>query len=383
MIIDRTCTISCTLMVQLVESPMYYTSHTFTSLVLAMNYFADRGGVTAITASTLFAALVDSAALHTPIEPAVQGILARSLLYADHNVSTLRVPSFDPADMQNPLHGYRFLGQLQTIQTSSPTLPAEHFSAAHDVLAVHASYGDIQTEQFANMWGPAGVDLKTHFMLIVSRPPSMSPAFPLRSSSSPFADGFMALLSPAPASTSNWNNSFMPDHEPINSLSPSIPSAIDSFLNNTAPHTSIESVLHNCTISSAQIESARYISRGKNLCVMVTRHRLMSELLQSFGLHSHDAIRTCSSGFELQAVHILEHLGWATQTYQNKTRYYASAALVASQQWNGGTPSKSSDAVHSSCIECGFSNCIRARALQYMESHCLVLEPRRISMYWS
>lgn len=43
---------------------------------------------------------------------------------------------------------------------------------------------------------------------------------------------------------------------------------------------------------------------------------------------------------EVRVIDIVEHLGWAIQTYQNKSLYYASAAHVAGQQWYGDTPSK-------------------------------------------
>lgn len=324
-------------MVQLAGSPLHFKSHTFTGLLLANRFLTTRGEVKTVAASTLFAALIDMAtspsSLH--VEPSVHSVLASPFLYANHNVSTIRIPSFDPADMQNPLHGYRFLGPLHTFQMQ-PLAPEGYFDAAHDVLAIHASYGDTRTMHFENMWGPIGVNLQSHFMLIVCSPPPSAPAatdiFQL-----PLPDILDSLTA-----ASDWNTPPLPSVSSTSlSMAPAL-SATETFLNSAAADASMEAVLDGCGITVQQIQSARFIGRLKSFCAMVKMHQSASNILQTLGLNSYDATQTDSSGLVVSAPAILVYLGWSSQTHQNKSRHYTSAARAAGQRWKESAPSKCS-----------------------------------------
>ena len=117
--------------------------------------------------STLLSALQQACAKRADvISHTISGIITKNPHVVE--VATSRVPSFGN-DYQSPAYGFRALGPLLSL-VSGPMLHPEAVDQSLEILAVHSIYDP----SFLQVWGPLGVDLQSHFILIFIVPSEYS-----------------------------------------------------------------------------------------------------------------------------------------------------------------------------------------------------------------
>lgn len=104
-------------------------------------------------------------------------------------IATTRVPCFSD-DMVNPMYGYRLLGPLSAVSIQMTT-PPTHIDRRRELLAVECKNNI--TDEFLNVWGPLGVEIGAHFIII------FIPSFTSPSSSQSSLSSLVASRHASPA----------------------------------------------------------------------------------------------------------------------------------------------------------------------------------------
>jgi hypothetical protein len=308
-------------------------------------------------------------------------------------VATTRVPTFG-TNMQDPLNGYRSFGDLPSVNVQLEV--PSHSASGFDRELLAARGGDNpDTREFMATWGPYGVTLETHFILIFTplsnSGSSLNPDIPAgyqscyssvedQSIPSPFfttpvsvawlqgvADASNSVTrtnSPASGMGTDYRQLSNPGSvitqfsettpsQNIIQFSETTPSQnITQFSETTPsqnttefiPGTPIETVCRHHGISNDILLSAKFLTNEKVLVKMVQNFKWMSHILRCIGLQEHNtsfvASRTVvfAGGLILSAGAVVKHFGWAVDSFKHKNVWYRWAEDAArSREW-AGTP---------------------------------------------
>ncbi len=186
---------SCTLVYKPYDaSTEVQDSHTFLDLSLDPLFFCSRSGSMSIHINTLLASIqahaLKDANYHQNLPPAFYSIFSRnnnrdSHFLAQFNIATSRVPDFGKS-IKSPTNGYRYLGNLGSFsfQYTLHSL-SQRVSSQEEVIAVGSTGRRRSTlphiSAFLEVWEPFGIDLDTHFIIILH--PAISPNMTTLSSS--------------------------------------------------------------------------------------------------------------------------------------------------------------------------------------------------------
>ncbi|KAH9918522.1 hypothetical protein B0H21DRAFT_713119 [Amylocystis lapponica] len=306
--------------------------------------------------------------------------------------------------MQNPLYGFRLLGDLSNFaQVGIPLAP--EFDPRCDVLAIIDSTRNHEaTVALKDILEPTGLAIATHFILIfVQSPPSLSHSIselPLTSSMGP---SFVPSTLDIPFIPTDLDNSFFPNNTDISFSAgdfniPSINHEANVFALSSCldPHTDFADFLleqtgpgslHGisegaslgripenssrdasiappiditslnaqltirevCTCLGLAISDAIYRNNGNHVALftMVSNHRAASQLLVQ--LHFEDprnnpdgtSTTTWAGGRSIRAAEITAALGWTPHTWRKKSIAYAWAEDAAAMKWKGVPPQES------------------------------------------
>jgi hypothetical protein len=345
-------------------------SHIFIGLTTLDIFLSERGGVRSIMASTLISALQQAMQSGTKVPRSLMELISEAS-QAPHTISvaTTRVPSFG-LDLTNPTHAFRILDQLSDL-AAGPELPRENVDLDREVLAVHEVYDRQATESFYRSWGPLGVQLETHFILIFLPGPRSGYSSPLALLSAPPSPCVLPSVPPSPRTLltappsrhsplyqhpSPWNNlTGFGTYSPARTDSPASTHPETSW-NNILPQDAVTSppshdtsgLTPSCGVND--VFSAFGIDRNRqtsakfergSLLEMVQNYNAMYSLLSDIGLRDRGGNMkvTYGGGLELLSSQVLEELGWTVESYKHKSAYQW--ASVASQMvWKGDPPSE-------------------------------------------
>jgi hypothetical protein len=290
-------------------------------------------------------------------------------------VVTTRVPTFG-TNMQDPLNGYRSFSDLPSVnvQLEVPSHSASGFN--HELLAARGG-DNPDTREFMATWGPYGVTLETHFILIFTplsnSGSSFNPDIPAGHQSCYSSVEDQSIPSPfftTPVSVA-WlqgvadaSNNITRTNSPVSSMGTDYQqlsnpgSAITQFseitpsqnMTELIPGTPIETVCRHHGISNDILLSAKFLTHEKVLVKMVQNFKWMSHILRCIGLQEHNtsfvASRTVifAGGLILSAGEVVKHFGWAVDSFKHKNIWYGWAEdAVRSQEWAGTPPSELHD----------------------------------------
>lgn len=386
--------ITCTLVLKN-SMPSVLASHTFFGVPVLRSLSVERRGIHCITIGTLLALLQNpDDTIPECLSTILDGTTTRDIL-----VATTRVPDFSEA-WQSPLHGFRWLGPLRSINRQLAS-PGAHLNPRAEVFAVHTTSGNTALQSLYETWGPMEVVPENHFIVIFSytthdsplstsgatglglnlcsfhSPTNGSPIFP-----SPMSSGNSPLLNFTPvmnqtARTSHPSGSsspqvFSPTSEASSSplisrqgtpfplaTSESFPSAYsgttalndtihsllhteaaplnDMNLDSLGPSSSVEHILAVHEIPASLQNSARH-GKHRSLTEMVSNYNNMKKILAKLDLLGAHPSVTFHGGRVLTADEVLGHFGWSVTSYSHKTTWYDWAEGAAQRRWKGNIP---------------------------------------------
>ena len=325
-------------------------SHTFLNIPISNLLLGNRTGVTSILTGSLLILLRHQIATdHGVPDDLVQIVRHGERPGLDEiTVATTRVPVFG-AYMKDPINGYRSLGRLSSIEVQLQS-PSTEIQVHRELLAVVGS-GLAVAENFANVWAPSGLTMKSYVIVIFdwvsSFPESPLSVHPVRRI--PITDWLRGLEDVS--TDSDRENSPVSEIDAVfrsssNSPVPVIGQAASSQdMPVLEPGTSIETICHRFQITDDQIRSARFQMAAKPLLRMVLNCKSMSHILQQLGLQERDApfvpLQTVTLPRDLivSAGEVVKHFGWNVESFKRQTAWYEWAERAASsQEWNGPPP---------------------------------------------
>jgi hypothetical protein len=172
-------TISCTavLMSESRREPLRF--HTFLSIPINHIFLGKREGVNSILIRTLICVLQQQILSGREVSDDITRIISAvgsdspdRLDLETITVATTRAPVFGDY-MQDPIYGYRSLCTLLSVSVDTE-FTSIAFEPDSELLAVCSDDDDPITKNFARMWAPCGLKLKTHFIVILTHTPAPS-----------------------------------------------------------------------------------------------------------------------------------------------------------------------------------------------------------------
>jgi hypothetical protein len=282
--------------------------------------------------------------------------------------------------MQDPLNGYRPLGSFPSVvQMEVPPHSAIQFD--RELLATR--FGDnSETKVFEDTWGPYGMTLDNHFIIIfipLSYDGPHVSSYDAPSGSHQSSAGYQPVPShpfntpvsvawlrgvanasnditrtnsPASGIGSNYQQLSNDPGPDITQFSETTPSQNTPEL---LPGTPIETVCTHHGIANNIIHSAKFLTTEKSLVKMVQNYKWMLHILRCVGLQECNAAFAPSrtvvfpGGLILSAGEVVKHFGWAVESFKHKNVWYGWAEDAAgSRKWAGTPPSELHDsaAIH-------------------------------------
>jgi hypothetical protein len=349
-------------------------SHTFLNLPITDELLGKRGGVRSVLIGSLLSVLRQRMLVESEVSDGLARIL--SGVESDREtvtVATTRVPIFG-TDMQDPLNGYRPLARLTSINVQME-IPS-HSAIQYDRELLAARFGDdSDSKTFQRTWGPYGVTVENHFIIIFiplshddsaqvsSRndiPSGSCYSYPVTSPlfTTPVSvawlrgvanasDEIARTNSPASAMGFNHQQSL---NDPGSGVTQFSEATSSQNAHDFLPGTSIETVCTHHGITNDIMHSAKFLTTEKSLVRMVRNYKWMLHILKCIGLQERNAafapLRTAAfaGGLILSAGEVVKHFGWAVDSFKHKNVWYGWAEeAVESREWAGTPPSKSHD----------------------------------------
>ena len=142
-------------------------SHTFLRLNAPTNALTHKEGVFAIMTGSLIAILHEHLQPGDGVPADIAHILQGQISSLQVVIASSSVPVFD-AEMQDPVNGYRTIGSLANlkVQIETPSLSMTSPTRSQEIEAVHSSSSS-KMSQFLHCWSRFGVNIETHFILIL------------------------------------------------------------------------------------------------------------------------------------------------------------------------------------------------------------------------
>lgn len=370
-------------------------SHIFTNLSVGSQFLLHRSGHLSIHASSLLAAI--RIQVHhrlnggNDIPPVFRTIFNSTsqdtTICTQFDIATTRVPDFEQS-LKNPLNGYRFLGNLGSFpfQTCMPT-NLSRINPTEEILAVGAEssipHASTVTSSFLSIWGPFGVTLDTHFILIFHPSSTRSISQPATSPNTTHPHTPLheeSLLRPARFFMSSHQSSpscYTPIIPNSRSLSPLIYSETNTQANTSAStlttplntiHSLNNSSVDNTTaspqagildisdyhipiaednrfevlgvdvalialgITTEEQNAARY-KAGNTLFPMVLNFYAFQYVLQKCGFEDRVISQDASFAPGTGLLKILTFFNWTKHSYKHKCTWYAFAKEAATMKW--------------------------------------------------
>ncbi|KIM81864.1 hypothetical protein PILCRDRAFT_821225 [Piloderma croceum F 1598] len=351
-------TISCTavLMSRSRQEPLQ--SHTFFSIPINHIFLGKRTGVNSILIGTLICVLQEQMLSGCEVSDDITRIISAvgsdspdQLDLETITVATTRIPVFGD-DMQNPIYGYRSLCTLLSVYVDTE-FTSIAIQPDSELLAVRSDDNNPITKNFARVWAPCGLELETHFIVILTHTPapsldgspflfrdiSTSPAPISRPSSvvqpSPLgipvsADWLRGLSNASPnISRSNSPASGIGASHCSLSNSPAsvvaqIPQTASSDIPVFGPDTPIETICHHYGVTDENIRSAKFMAAERSSFDMTLNYQGMLHILAQLGFQELDApfitaqAVTLTGGLTLSAGDVVKEFGWSTDSFEHK-----------------------------------------------------------------
>jgi hypothetical protein len=371
-----TAVISCTTVLKPRNRQDEVQSHTFLNVPINDEFLGRRGGVRSILIGSLLSVLRQ----RMLTEARVSDGLARIVSGAESDlgtftVATTRVPAFG-TNMQDPLNGYRPIGSFPSVvRMEAPTHSTIQFD--RELLAMRLG-DNSETKVFEDTWGPYGMTLDNHFIIIFIPlsydGPHISSYNDACSGSGYSSVGYQPVPthpfgtpvsvawlrgvanasnditrtnSPASGMGSNYQQSSNDPRSAITQFGETTPSQnAPEFL----PGTPIEMVCTRHGIANNIMRSAKFLTTEKSLVKMVQNYKWMLHILRCVGLQECNAafapLRKVEfpGGLILSAGEVVKHFGWAVESFKHKNVWYGWAEEAAgSREWAGTPPSELHD----------------------------------------
>lgn len=366
-------------------------SHLFSDLVISTLLITQRTqrtprvGVNHVVQSVMLCTLLAAIRHHIPSQPCsvpegILNIVGGLYPLRDFTVATSRVPVFDQDHYQDPLNGYRFLGNLATFPPN-PTSPPTSFDHRQELLAMHRASERRAVEKFMTTWGPTGINEDYHFIILFAQQGASSSG-----NSSPFGRGLSPFgtistgsrssspldrgidtdtdTSPIQPSPMCQNSLLSADDNPFISdghTSPSLFSITSgatsqhSLSNGSAvslhqedsslsvPHVpqdaDIPTICRSLGVADDIITKADWLPNG-SVFDMAIRYQAMTQILRALGIDDPKSGRfVMSDSCEFVGEQILASFRWSSSTYSKKASWFNWADRVAKTcQWIGPIP---------------------------------------------
>jgi hypothetical protein len=291
-------TISCTavLMSESRREPLRF--HTFLSIPINHIFLGKREGVNSILIRTLICVLQQQILSGREVSDDITRIISAvgsdspdRLDLETITVATTRAPVFGDY-MQDPIYGYRSLCTLLSVSVDTE-FTSIAFEPDSELLAVCSDDDDPITKNFARMWAPCGLKLKTHFIVILTHTPAPSldgSPFLFRDigTSPPPISGPSSVVQPTPLGIpvsadwlrglSNASPNISRSNSPASGIGAShcslsnspvsvvaqIPQMPSSDIPVFGPDTAIETICHHYGVTDENIRSAKFMAAERS-----------------------------------------------------------------------------------------------------------------------
>jgi hypothetical protein len=311
----------------------------------------DRNGILSILAGSLLAGLQCCARNQDTCGiPPLIGDILRGRQKEPVDLATTRSPSIE----DNPMLGYRFMGNLYDLDIRFLAPPLFHDQNQNtEVLAAQLS-GEM-ANAFAAMWGPWGIQLRTHFFLIfcakpqphsstqatrslsitnVSTPREFLPCFFLAVViDEPLFSDMYSYPSPTSSSTDSRHTSS--ETRIISSVRGETPSQ-DTWI--TCPD--VEDILDHFSIADTRRQNAFFQKSDRFLTHLLRNFYALYDILEDMDLTKHRKISFNLDGnrVTVQRSQVLAHFNWSKHSYEHKLKWYEWARRVARKRWRHFLP---------------------------------------------
>lgn len=327
--------IGCTVVVYCQHEPII-SANIFNALIRTVELRSFPGAFS-VSPQSLIVALQEHISAFPNIQLSIDPLIL-ALLQASHyctlnfdevvvKTATCRIPEFSAEhlanNMQDPSFGYTLLSQ-NGHPGDCPFVHGQQIVSIGSILELHSS-----VKHFSAIWGPSGLNLDFHFLLIFSITPSTLPFSlsdaeniqPALSSGNPASDIAIHLSPPSASSSIDLDQA----HSPLNTTVGTASIQIE------APLLDITGVLQLLTTPD-ELASAIFSATHKNFFSIARNWHRMQSILSRF--RQTDAGKCHDS--KNKEVSILQYLCWSPTTYRNKSQLFEWAIEVSKLQWVAG-----------------------------------------------